>query len=112
MTAADQTQERKVVAAKTASCAFFTDLQTDSVYEGTWLLSAVPRRLAIFCLLLSAVFPSLSRAQAPVFEVIPLHSSIKFDVKASIDIKGKFDKWNANLTFSSPDETTGSSDQR
>ena len=61
----------------------------------------------IFGLLLSAVFPSLSRAQAPVFEVIPLQSSIKFDVKSSIDIKGKFDKWTANLTFTSPDETTG-----
>jgi polyisoprenoid-binding protein YceI len=77
-------------------------------FEDAWLLSAVPKRLAIFCLLLSAVFPCLSRAQAPVFEVIPVHSSIKFDVKASIDIKGKFDKWNANLTFESPDETTGS----
>ena len=75
--------------------------------EGTWLLSAVPIRLASFCLVLSAMFPSLSRAQAPVFEVIPLQSSIKFDVKASIDIKGKFDKWSANLTFTSPDETTG-----
>ena len=76
--------------------------------EGTRLLGVVPMRLAIFSLLLSAVFPSLSRAQAPVFEVIPLESSIKFDVKASsIDIKGKFDKWTANLTFTSPDETTG-----
>jgi polyisoprenoid-binding protein YceI len=75
--------------------------------EGAWLLSAVPMRLAIFGLVLSAVFPSLSRAQAPVFEVIPIQSSIKFDVKASIDIKGKFDKWTANLTFTSPDETTG-----
>jgi polyisoprenoid-binding protein YceI len=61
----------------------------------------------MFGLLLFAVFPSLSRAQAPVFEVIPLQSSIKFDVEASIDIKGKFDKWDANLTFTSPDETTG-----
>lgn len=75
--------------------------------EGTWLPSAVPIRWAIFGLLLSAVFPSLSRAQAPVFEVIPVQSSIKFDVESSIDIKGKFDKWNARLTFTSPDETTG-----
>jgi polyisoprenoid-binding protein YceI len=75
--------------------------------EGTWLFSAVPIRLAIFGLLLSAVFPSLSRAEVPVFEIIPLQSSIKFDVEASIDIAGKFDKWNANLTFTSPDETTG-----
>jgi polyisoprenoid-binding protein YceI len=64
-------------------------------------------RLAIFCLLVSAVFPSLSRAQAPVFEITPVESSIKFDVKASMDIAGKFDKWDASLTFTSPDETTG-----
>jgi polyisoprenoid-binding protein YceI len=64
-------------------------------------------RLAILCLLASAVFSSLTRAQAPVFEVTPIHSSIKFDVKSSIDIAGKFDKWDASLTFTSPDETTG-----
>jgi len=28
-------------------------------------------------------------------------------VKASINIAGKFDKWDATLTFTSPDETTG-----
>ena len=28
-------------------------------------------------------------------------------MKASIDIVGKFDKWDATLTFTSPDETTG-----
>lgn len=37
-----------------------------------------------------------------------MHSSIKFHVKASTTIAGKFDKWDATLTFSSPDETTGS----
>jgi len=36
-----------------------------------------------------------------------VHSSIKFDVKASVDIAGKFDKWDASFTFTSPDETTG-----
>jgi len=37
-----------------------------------------------------------------------MHSSIKFDVKgSSVKIAGKFDKWNASLTFASPDETTG-----
>ena len=64
-------------------------------------------RRSILCLLVSAVFPSLSRAQAPVFEITPVHSSIKFDVKASVDIAGKFDRWDATLTFTSPDETTG-----
>jgi polyisoprenoid-binding protein YceI len=64
-------------------------------------------RITIRCLLVLAVFPSFSLAQAPVFEITPLHSSIKFDVKASVDIAGKFDKWDASLTFTSPDETTG-----
>jgi len=64
-------------------------------------------QLTIFCLFASVVFPALSRAQAPVFEIEPAHSSIKFDVKASVNIAGKFDKWDAALTFKSPDETTG-----
>ena len=64
-------------------------------------------RLTVLWLLAFAVLPSRSRAQAPVFEITPLNSWIKFDVKASVDIAGKFDKWNATLTFTSPDETTG-----
>ncbi len=36
-----------------------------------------------------------------------MNSTIRFDVKASVDITGKFDKWDARLTFTSPDETTG-----
>jgi polyisoprenoid-binding protein YceI len=43
----------------------------------------------------------------PVFEITPVNGWIKFDVKASLDIAGKFDKWDASLTFTSPDETTG-----
>ena len=65
-------------------------------------------RLAILCLLTFAVFPSVSKAQtAPVFEITPVASWIKFDVKASVNIAGKFDKWDASLKFASPDETTG-----
>jgi polyisoprenoid-binding protein YceI len=64
-------------------------------------------RPAILCVLALATFPSLTRAQAPVFEISPIHSSIKFDVKSSVKIVGKFDKWDASLTFTSPDETTG-----
>ena len=65
-------------------------------------------RLAILCALTSAVFPSVSQAQeVPVFEITPVASWIKFDVKASTNIAGKFDKWDASLTFTSPDETTG-----
>ncbi len=64
-------------------------------------------RLAILSLVAFTVLPSVTRAQAPVFEITPLHSWIKFDVKASINIAGKFDKWDATLTFTSPEETTG-----
>ena len=47
------------------------------------------------------------RAQAPVFEITPVGSWIKFHVKSSATIAGKFDKWDASLTFSSWEETTG-----
>jgi polyisoprenoid-binding protein YceI len=64
-------------------------------------------RLAILCLLASAVLPLVGRAQVPVFEITPVESSIKFDVEASVAIKGAFDKWDATLTFTSPDVSTG-----
>jgi polyisoprenoid-binding protein YceI len=68
-------------------------------------------RLAFVWLLPSILLPFTVRAQTPagtpVFEVTPLHSSIKFFVKASVAIGSKFDKWDAALTFQSPDVTTG-----
>jgi polyisoprenoid-binding protein YceI len=64
-------------------------------------------RLAILCLVASTVLPPLSRAQAPVFAITPEDSSIKFHVKASVDLTGTFEKWTATLTFTSPDVTTG-----
>jgi len=54
-----------------------------------------------------AVLPSVSRAQAPVFEITLVECSIKFDAEASVSIKGAFDKWDATLTFTSPDLSTG-----
>jgi hypothetical protein len=45
-----------------------------------------------------------AQAQAPVFEIAPIHSSIKFHVKSSLTLAVKFDKWDASLTFTSPDE--------
>jgi len=64
-------------------------------------------RPVIFCILVVGVFPPFSRSQAPIFEITPLDSWINFHVKASVKIAGKFDKWDATLTFMSPDETTG-----
>ena len=63
--------------------------------------------VVVFGLLASSVFPSVSRAQAPVFEVTPVNSSINFDVESSVAIKGAFSKWNATLTFASPELSTG-----
>jgi hypothetical protein len=59
----------------------------------------VPIRFAVFYVVASAVFPSLCRAQAPVFLITPVENSIKFHVKASTTIAGKFDKWDATVTF-------------
>ncbi len=52
------------------------------------------------------LFPSLSHAQAPVFEFTKGESTIKFDVKASVAIVGKFDKWDASVTMTSPELST------
>ena len=67
------------------------------------------RYLALLPLLAaSALLPSLAQAQAPVFVISPPpQSTIKFNVKASVAIAGTFDKWDATLTFASPDVTTG-----
>jgi polyisoprenoid-binding protein YceI len=43
---------------------------------------------------------------APVFKITPEESSVKFDVKASVALVGTFDKWDATLTFTSPDVST------
>jgi polyisoprenoid-binding protein YceI len=64
-------------------------------------------RLAILCLAAAAALPPLSPAQAPVFKTTPSTSTIKFYVKASVALTGKFEKWDASLTFTSPDVTTG-----
>jgi polyisoprenoid-binding protein YceI len=62
----------------------------------------------VLYLLASVAVPSESRAQeAPVFAISRADSSIAFAVKASVAIQGTFDRWDASLTFTSPDVTTG-----
>jgi polyisoprenoid-binding protein YceI len=67
-------------------------------------------RTTILVLLAALAFSSVARAQdasgIPVFKITPETSTIKFDVKASVSIEGTFDKWDATLTFKSPDVTT------
>jgi polyisoprenoid-binding protein YceI len=63
-------------------------------------------RFAILCVAATALLSVPCRAQVPVFEVTPVQSVIKFNVKASVPIGGNFEKWSATLTFASPDVTT------
>ena len=59
-------------------------------------------------MLASATLPSVSRAQGvPVFKITPDTSTIKFFVKASVALEGNFKKWDATLTFTSTDVSTG-----
>jgi polyisoprenoid-binding protein YceI len=68
-------------------------------------------RLTFLCLLASILFPAVTLAQsptdAPVFQSTPLESKFKFDVETSVPIKGAFNKWDATLTFTSPELATG-----
>jgi polyisoprenoid-binding protein YceI len=51
--------------------------------------------------------PAQAPDQIPVFEIITTDSEIRFNVKASVEIEGKFDKWAATLSFVSRDVSTG-----
>ena len=65
-------------------------------------------RLTLLFLLTSAVLMSASPAGGfYAFEITTEESTIKFEVEASVAIVGKFDKWDAKLTFTSPELSTG-----
>lgn len=64
-------------------------------------------RLTTLCLWAVAALPALSQAQAPVFEIDKPNSKVTFYVKSSVDVKGKFDDWDATLTLASVDPRTG-----
>src|SRR5271165_906933 len=64
-------------------------------------------RLTLLLLFVAALFPTLSQAQGPVFTITPVESTVQFSVKASVAIVGKFEKWDATLTFPSTDATSG-----
>jgi polyisoprenoid-binding protein YceI len=65
-------------------------------------------RCAFFCLLFSPLSQGQAPAAIPVFQVAPPpDSKVTFNVKASVAIDGTFDKWDATLTFTAADVTTG-----
>jgi polyisoprenoid-binding protein YceI len=63
--------------------------------------------VSVFVAVFLGVVPIVSGDEAPVYEVTPLESSIKFGVESSVPIKGTFDKWNASMKFSSTDVRSG-----
>src|ERR1700745_3940707 len=63
--------------------------------------------MAVMCLVVFCAFPSANPAQVPVYEITRGESTIKFGVDSSVSIKGTFDKWSANIKFSSTDARSG-----
>jgi polyisoprenoid-binding protein YceI len=64
-------------------------------------------RPTTICLIALALLASSALAQTPagvpIFQIVPVQSTIRFDVEASVAIEGTFDHWDASLTFSSPE---------
>jgi polyisoprenoid-binding protein YceI len=62
-------------------------------------------------LLATLLFYSVAGAQpsqtAPTYKITPVTSKIEFNVKASIPLEGTFEKWDATLSFTSTDPSTG-----
>jgi polyisoprenoid-binding protein YceI len=75
--------------------------------KNTLRIQTLVMRLPVLCLVVaSALLCPPSRAQVPVFQVTPIQSSIRFNIKSSRPLTGNFDKWNATLTFASRDPTS------
>jgi polyisoprenoid-binding protein YceI len=64
-------------------------------------------RLAVLCLFACLALGTRVQAASPIFVISRPDSAIKFYVKASIELRGTFDEWDATLTFGSQDVTTG-----
>jgi polyisoprenoid-binding protein YceI len=70
-------------------------------------------RFAGLLLVVSAMLTPFSHAQqAPVYTITPMSSSIVFNVKSSVSITGKFEKWDSTLVFTSTDINSGVLDIR
>ncbi|MGA7853954.1 MAG: YceI family protein [Candidatus Acidiferrales bacterium] len=70
-----------------------------------WIARATP--VALFFAVLGLAASAARAPEVPVFVISKEGSSIKFNVKASVPIEGTFDKWDAAMTFTSPDVDTG-----
>ena len=67
---------------------------------------AMKTRLLLPCL--AALMPAIAAPGAgPTFTILTGESKISFFVKASVSLKGQFDKWDATLTFANTDPDSG-----
>ena len=57
--------------------------------------------------ILSTVQATQDQSGVPVFKFSPEGSVVNFNVSASVPITGKFEKWDASLTFTSRELSTG-----
>ena len=75
------------------------------------LSARIRRVLALTAWLISSLAAAQpSSAQVPAYEVTPEESTIKFAVDSSVSIKGVFEKWNAQIAFSSREVTSAAID--
>lgn len=64
-------------------------------------------RLCPLLILTLLISPKLSTAQVPTFEVNVPESKVGFQVKASVEIKGVFERWNSSLRFTTQNVESG-----
>jgi hypothetical protein len=67
--------------------------------------------LSVLVMAVAVIVPE-SWAQVPVFEINRAESSIKFNVKASVEIAGTFENWSASVKSRSPELTSAILDIR
>lgn len=79
-------------------------LWTGSPTVGTMRLMA---SFLLACILFVSAVPARAPDGVPVFAITPAESTVKFHVEASVAIDGTFDTWDAALTFTSTDPSTG-----
>ena len=67
----------------------------------------LPLWILLQCLLCSPTSRAQTPADVPVMKITREGSSVHFAVKASVSVEGTFDQWDATLTFTSTDVSTG-----
>ena len=64
-------------------------------------------RLVALCLVIFAATLAHGQDGIPVLRTTPGQSTIKFSIKASVQLVGTFEKWHSTLVFASTDISTG-----